>query len=141
MDPTSPRAKREQLTRWLRWACVLPGAALGSLAIRFIAERVGLLAVSAWGRPAESTFVYYLALLLRMPAEAGFVVAGAKTAPRGRLGTAIALAIVRVLLSLLVHIVLQSNPGAVNYTHFAAESMGSALGLAYILYTERVRRT
>jgi hypothetical protein len=116
-------------------------AVLGSIAIQFIAGIVGRIAISSWGIPAESTLVYYLLLLLRyVPKEAGFVVAGAKTAPPGRLVTAIVLAVVRVLMSLIAHIVRQTNPGVGNYTHFAAESMGSALGLAYNFFSKRTRR-
>jgi hypothetical protein len=141
MNPTSSPAKREKVIRWLRWVCVLPASVLGSIAAQFIAGMVGRLAVSAWGSPAESTFVYYLVLLLYIPKEAGFVVSGAKMAPRGRLQTAIVLAVVRVLMSLIVHIVGQATPGVGNYTHFAVESTGSALGLSYILFSERTRPT
>ena len=140
MNPTSSPVK-QKVIRWLRWVCVLPAAVVGSLAAQFIAGMLGRLAVSAWESPAESTFVSYLLLLLHIPKEAGFVVAGAKLAPRGRLRTAIVLAVVRVLLSLIVHIVGQTRPGVVNYTHFAVESTGSALGLAYILVSERIRST
>jgi hypothetical protein len=139
MNPTSSPAKREKAIEWLRWVCVLPAAVLCSVAVQFIAGMVGRLAVFEWGTPAESTFVRYLLLLFRVPMEAGFVVAGAKTAPRGRLVTAIVLAAARVLMSLIVHIVRQSNPGVVNYTHFAAESLGSVLGLTYIFSSERTR--
>jgi hypothetical protein len=140
MNLTPSPVKREKLIRWQRWACVLPVAVVGSIAIQFIAEIVGRIAVSSWGSPAESTFVYYLLLLLcYIPKEAGFVVAGAKTAPQGRLLTAIVLAVMRLVMSLVAHVLRQPNPGVGNYTHFAAESMGSALGLAYIFFSERTR--
>src|SRR5919112_3287329 len=121
MNPTSSPVKREKVIRWLRWVCVLPAAVVGSLAAQFIAGMLGRLAVTAWGNPAESAFASYLLLRLHIPKEAGFVAAGAKMAPRGRLRTAIVLAVVRVLLSLIVHIIGQTHPGVVNYTHFAVE--------------------
>ena len=111
-NPTSTPAKEERAVGWLRWACVLPAAVLGRVSAQLVAEVVGRLAVSAWGRPAESAFVDdLLLLLLSIPKEAGFVVAGAKMAPRGRLATAIVLAVAGVLMSLIVHIVGQANPG------------------------------
>jgi ATP/ADP translocase len=123
----------EKAIGWLRWVCVLPAAVLASIAVQFIAGMVGRLAIFAGASSADSTFVYYLLLLLLyIPKEAAFVVAGAKMAPQGRFVTAVVLVVVRVLMSLIVHIVGQTNPGVVNYTHFAVESTGSGLGLACI---------
>jgi uncharacterized membrane protein YidH (DUF202 family) len=71
--------------------------------------------------------------------EAAFVIAGARMAPRSRPATAIALAVAGILMSLVVHELGQSHPGSTNYTHFAAESVGAVLGVAYVLYSEKNR--
>ncbi len=138
MSMASLPMNREKAITWLRWACVLPAAVLGSFAAQFLAALAGRLVVFAWGSPAESHVVYYLLLVLfYAPKEAGFVVAGANTAPRARFVVATVLAVVGMLISLIVHIVRQSHPGVVNYTHVAVECTGSALGLAYVLYCAR----
>jgi hypothetical protein len=116
---------RERTIRWLRWAGILPAAVLASVVIQFIAETGFSITASAPGEPAQSTFVSYLLLLLfYVPKEAGFVVAGAKVAPRGRLTKAIVLAAIRLLFSLATHVLTQAHRRAANYLHLALESTG-----------------
>jgi hypothetical protein len=142
MRPYSGLTGREKAIELLRWICVLPAAMLGSFATYYIGGLVGRLAQYGWGTPVESTLVYYLLLLLfYIPKEAAFVIAGAKTAPRSRLATTTVLAVARLVMSLIVHVLKQPNPGVVNYTHFTAESAGVAFGIAYIFYSEKMKGT
>ena len=63
-------------------------------------------------------------------------------APRRQMGTAIVLAVLGIVFSLLTHIVSQhlhgNRVGTTNYLHFLAESAGVLGGAGYILV--RVRR-
>ncbi|MGE3818001.1 MAG: hypothetical protein AB7I30_01060 [Isosphaeraceae bacterium] len=124
---------------WSRWTGVLPAAALAWVVTEFLAKIVGRLAVSAWGRPDESHLVHALVLLSYLPKAAAFVVAGAKVAPRGRVPAAIGLASLAMFMSFVVHVATRSHPGVVNFTHFALESTGSGLGLAYVVFSDRNR--
>jgi hypothetical protein len=67
-----------------------------------------------------------------------FVIGGALTAPRHRAATAILLAVIGVLLSLLIHVVGQhlagNRVGSINYVQFLAESMGLLSGLAFVVW-------
>src|SRR4051794_38813425 len=84
---------RGRLIRWLRWAGLLPAALLARVAIQFLAEMGYTAVASATGEPAGSPSLSALWLLLfYAPKEAGFVIAGAKVAPRGRLAAAPVLA-------------------------------------------------
>jgi hypothetical protein len=140
MNPTSSPVKLEKAIGWLQWVGVLPAAVLGSSVAQLIAGMAGRLAVAAGGRPADSAFVYDLLLrLLHLPQGTAFVVAGAKMAPRGRLVTAIVLAVVWVVMALIIHIMGPAHPGVHNSIDFAVESAGSALGLAYIFRSARTR--
>jgi hypothetical protein len=73
--------------------------------------------------------------------DAAFVMAGAKTAPRSRLATAIVLAVANIVISINVNVSRQPGAGVTNYTHLAAESAGAALGVAYIFYSEKSKGT
>jgi hypothetical protein len=131
---------RERPIVRLRWAGVLPAAVLSSLAIEFVAN-LGFRAITvALGRPAQSALVSYLLLLLfYVPKESAFVIAGAKVAPGGRFWTAMALAAMRLLLSLATHVLTQSHRGAANYLHLALEWTGALLGVWYVASTSRRR--
>jgi len=130
----------EPIILWLRWAGVLPAAALAGFAVGFVAN-MGLGAVvSVLGESAQQPFVSYLLLLLfYVPKEAAFVVAGAKVAPRFRLTTATVLAALRLVLSLATHVLTQAHRGVTNYQHLALEWTGALLGAGCIALTSRRR--
>jgi hypothetical protein len=138
MRPFSALTAREKASEVLRWICVLPAAVLGGFAASYISYFVGRLTDYRWGARAELNFAYDLLLLIHyIPKEAAFVIAGANTAPRSRLATTVVLIIAKIIILFIVHVVGQINTAAVNYLHFAAESGGAALGLAYIFYSEK----
>lgn len=129
--------RRERGIVLLRWTCVLPAAVLGGSAASYNGGLASRLVASRWGTPAESGFASGLRLLMfSVPKEAVFVIAGAMTAPRHRLATTIVLATAAIAMSLVVHVLGQRNPGVVNFTHFAAESAGVALGVACNFFSD-----
>lgn len=121
----------------MRWICILPAAVLGGLVAKYAFGLVAWLALGRGGGVSGSEVAYYLRVLLYyLPKEAAFVVVGAAVAPRRRGMVAVALAVVAIALSLLVHVAGQANPGTVNYTHFATESAGALLGAVCLLCVE-----
>lgn len=125
---------RDKAIEVIRWICVLPTAAFGSIVTQSIVGMVTRLGhydlgdtpLAYWSR----VFLFYLVFALV------FVVAGAKMAPRHRGATAIALTFFSILLSLTIHVVVQrlagNNVGVANYTHFAAQSTGALCGTALV---------
>jgi hypothetical protein len=128
------------MMQWLRWAGVLPAAILARVAIEYIPEIAFMMVAIPLHEAPDLT---YVALLLHLPfyvaKEAGFVIAGAKVAPQGRVATAIVLATMRLPLSLGTHVLLQTHRGTTNYLHLALESTGTLLGVVYIALSERAR--
>lgn len=118
----------------LRWLAVIPAA----IAAGWLAHLVCGLASVAIARLIGEAYYVHL-LLCYAPKNAAFVIAGAKIAPRQR-ATAVALAIVAIALSLLVHLLGQRTVGLTNYLHFTAESAGALLGAAFIFATTRTNR-
>lgn len=128
----------ERISRWLRWAGVLPAAVLAGLVIELISGIAYSKVAPATGEVGETPFVrFLLRLLLYVPKEVGFVIAGARTAPRGRTATAIVLAALRLLVSLATHVLTQPHRGTTNFVHLAFESTGAVLGAAYVVTTEK----
>lgn len=123
----------------LRWICVLPAAVIGGFAAQYLGSIVGRFAIDSWGAVSESHIAFSIQLLVYAIAAGAFVLAGAFTAPRNRRIAALVLAIAGTLLSLLKHVLSQSNPGTVNYLHLAAETAGAALTAAYVFYLEKAR--
>lgn len=68
---------------------------------------------------------------------AAFVIAGAKTAPRSRLTTAIVLAALWSLSALLSHVLMQPSPGIRNYEHFTVTALSAVGGAAYLFRSEK----
>jgi hypothetical protein len=128
------------MVRWLRWAGVLPAAILASVAIEYIPEIAFMMVALVLHEAGD---LIYVAQLLSLPfyvaREAGFVIAGAKVAPQGRVATAIVLATMRLPLSLATHVLLQTHRGTTNYLHLVLESTGALLGVTYIALSERAR--
>ena len=147
MKRFSELASDAKLIEVLRWVCVLPAAVLGAFVVQYIVHAVVQIAdYGGWDLRDSSlgyalrVFIYYV---LR---KAAFVIAGAKMAPRHQVATAIVLAVLGILSSLMIHIAGQhlvgNYVGLVNYTHFLAESAGALGGAAGIaVHDWRKRRT
>jgi hypothetical protein len=131
--------QREKPVELLRWICVGPTAVIGEIAARYLGSIVGRFAIYGWGAESQSNFAFSIQLLAYAIAAATFVLAGAFTAPRNRSITAVVLASVGTLLSLLTHVLSQRHVGTVNYLHLAAETTGAALTVAYVYYMEKFR--
>ena len=114
----------------LRWICVLPAAMFGEFAARQVSGLVWRFVIDGWAGGSESNLAFAAKLMVHAVAAAGFVLAGALTAPRSRGATALVLAIVSAFLSLVIHVLGQQHPGTVNYLHLAAEATGAALACA-----------
>jgi hypothetical protein len=122
----------------LWWLAVLPAALLASMAVRLLLG-VGVQAARSggWEIFGDSGVGYWPKMFLfYVPQPAAFVLAGALVAPRYKRATAIVLATLGILGSLLIHIAGQhlvgNKVGHINYTHFLFESAGfsvAAVGL------------
>lgn len=107
----------------------------------YVGGLVSTLAEFGWGTVTESAFAFYVRFVMYyLPKKALFVIAGAKMAPRRRHAVTYALAAVAILMSLIVHVLGETTPGISNYTHFAAESVGAALGAAYMRFSSPSQR-
>jgi|GEM_PF-4147745 len=85
---------------------------------------------AGWYTPGEWGWSFLVAVVLMyIPKEWVFVVAGAWVAPRSPRTTASVLAVVTGVISLLTHLLMQQHVGWVNWMHFTAELMGAALGV------------
>jgi len=140
MSPFADKSAKTKAMAWLRWLAALPAAMLCGFAVRYGSGLLIRLAEELWRAPEKSNFVFYVGLLLSYVCkDAVFVVVGARVAPHRRLAVSLALAAAAVLASFVVHLSSQSHVGATNYTHFAAESIGAAFGVAYVLFLEQRR--
>lgn len=133
----SEHSRNEKSIELLRWLAVLPAAVVGSAATRLILGSATQLVISSIKFYSSSAvpIQWIRLLILYPPKQAVFVVIGAKMAPRFQLATAVGLAVTAIMLSLTVHILVQPNPGAANYTHFAAESAGAILGAVFMAFS------
>jgi hypothetical protein len=135
-EPDGDKAQRPWYLSVLRWIAVLPGAVIGSLAAKVVGGILGLLitALISLGGTVDPHSVYYyeylVLLFVHFPRGLGFVLAGAVIAPRFRLITAVLLGLFWTCQSLMIHVLGQQNPGYNNYTHFAAETLRTACGIA-----------
>jgi hypothetical protein len=146
MPPFSSLTSRKKLIEMLRWVCVLPAAVLGEIVVRYA---IGLCVRTAgdggWRPFGDSTPASFLwTLLCYAPPESAFVIAGAMLAPRRPMTTAIVLAVLRFILSLMTHVVGQhlagNHVGITNYLHLFAESAGLLTGAAYIAWQSAKNR-
>ncbi len=97
----------------------------------FLLSRIG---VDLRG-PAYPAFVFPFVQLL--PSGLAFSLVGALMASRSRVTTAIILAAICILLSLLQHVIGQSTPGLTNYMHATGESLGALVGVLYWVWQTR----
>jgi hypothetical protein len=141
MNSIPESAQRERAWHLLRWICVLPVAMLFWIAAYYASGMVAAVATAAWGSASKSTLVYWIRFgMFYIPKNAAFVFGGAMTAPRYRVATAAVLASMASGLALLVHVLGQNTVGFTNYTHFAAESAGAALGIICVVAAARGHR-
>lgn len=92
----------------------------------------------AGGNDSSSAIVYWFRTMMYfVPKNAVFVFAGAMTAPRYRLNTALLLAAIAIGVALIVHVLGQQSVGVVNYIHFAAESAGVVGGVIGVVAVSR----
>jgi hypothetical protein len=132
--------ERSQLVSLLRWIAVLPAAGAGAFAAKLVGGLIGRAVRQGLGTTSELNITFALQLLIYAATAAVFVLAGTLTGPTYRRGVAITLAVVSVVLSLMTHIVSQQHPGVTNYLHLAAETIGAAIAMVYVLYTEKKAR-
>ena len=132
---------KEKLVELLRWLLVPAAAVLGVLALGFIAGLLipPLLAQPPGSPPAPLSAFRRLVLprILSILVAAGFVIAGAKTAPRFRIPTAVVLAIVWALYSFMSHVLIHLGRGTPHYAHFAVAAVAAASAAAYVVSSEK----
>ncbi|HVX12383.1 MAG TPA: hypothetical protein VHC22_14470 [Pirellulales bacterium] len=101
-------------------------------------------------RPAPLAVVQNLVfqLLFYVLKDAAFVVVGAMIAPRARITTAIVLFAVHVPLSFWNNVLSRVSfdelvllEGRADYVHFGFETLGALLGVAYIFWSEKTKRS
>ncbi|HWB08048.1 MAG TPA: hypothetical protein VG826_02300 [Pirellulales bacterium] len=126
---------------WLRWAAVLAlvYSALGALVY-------SALVPGAYARrPAPLAAVQNLVFMFDYPLrQTAFVVAGALVAPRFRLATAIVFAALNLAFAFWGHVLATGGPWwswTINYTHFTLETLGAMLGVAYVFWSEKTKRS
>ncbi len=140
MDSIPAPPPRNRAWQVLRFVCVLPAALIFAAAAFYAGGLAGALVTALFGATSPS-IVYAIRLVLYyMPKNAAFVLAGAITAPRYRVTIALVLAALAIGVALIVHVLGQQSPGVVNYTHFAAETAGAALGVIALVAAPRCRR-
>lgn len=141
MKSFSELTRKEKGTELLRWLCVPAAAVLGVLALRIIAGfvmRPALAQLSgSAAMPASDFRRFVLHSASGILTAAVFVIAGAKTAPRGRLATASVLAGLWSLAALSSHVLVHLSQGTPHYTHFVVEAVGAAGAAVAICYSEK----
>ena len=115
MKSFSELTGKEKSIERLRWICVPAAAVLGVLGLRIIAGFVmppvlAQLSGSA-AMPASDFRRFFLHSLSGILTAAVFVIAGAKTAPRGRLATASVLAGLWSVAALMSHVLMRPSRG------------------------------
>ena len=141
MKSSSELTGKEKSTELLRWICVPAAAVLGVLALRLIAGFVmppvlAQLSGSA-AMPASDFRRFFLSCVSGILTAAVFVIAGTKTAPRGRLATAIVLAGLWSLAALNSHVLVHLSQNTPHYAHFVVEAVGAAGAAVAVGYSEK----
>jgi len=112
----------ERKIELLRWFAVLPAAMLGGLVASIIADVVIGLASDG----------ILKILIIEIPKGATGVIAGAKTAPRCRVPTALVLAALWIFLSVMIHLLLRSPLGWSNYMAVIVAAVAAVGAVAFI---------
>ncbi len=141
MKSFSDLTSKEKTVELLRWIGVAPAAVIAGMAPGVIARLVippvlaEPLGSPPTPAPAFSRSILFWVIGILM--GAAFVIAGAKTAPRYRGTTAIVLASLSILYSLMSHVVVHLGRGTPHYTDFAVAAIAAACAAAYIVYSEK----
>ena len=143
MKSFSELTGKEKSTERLRWVCVPAAAVLGVLALRIIAGFVmppALAQLSGSAAMPTSDFRrFFLHSVSGILTAAVFVIAGTKTAPRGRRATAIVLAGLWSLAALNSHVLVHLSQGTPHYMYFIVEAVGAAGAAVAIGYSEKAK--
>ena len=135
---------KEKSAELLQWLCVPAAAVLGVLALRiivgFVMQHVLAQLSGSAAMPASDFRRFFLSCLNGLLTAAVFVIAGAKTAPRGRLATAIVLAGLWSFYALGSHVLVQTSRGVRNYTDFVVEVVAAAGAAVVVGCSEKSRR-
>ncbi len=119
---------------FLRWLFVLPAALLASWSIHG-AGNVLLSTVGLYLRgPSYPEFLFPLQQLL--PSGIVFVLAGTWMAPSRRQVAVIALVVLGLSLSWLIHVITQPAPGLTNFMHATGDSLGLVIGAAVVWHLQ-----
>ncbi|MBC7819478.1 MAG: hypothetical protein IAG10_21555 [Planctomycetaceae bacterium] len=141
MKSFSELTRKEKSIERLRWLCVPAAAVLGVLALHIIAGFVMPPALAqlpgSAAMPTSDFRRLFLHSVSGLLTAAVFVIAGAKTAPRGRLATAIVLAGLWNLAALSSHVLVHLSRGTPHYMHFVVEAVGAAGAAVAIWYSEK----
>ena len=121
------------VTTVIRWIGLLPVAIVAS----WMGYSLG--AVFLFLRdPIFPPFLFPLLLLL--PSGFALTLTGGLMAPRYRAVIAGGLLIFCSIQSLLIHVLMQPNPGLVNYMNSTGEILGASLGVVAVLIYVRLQR-
>ena len=142
MKSFSERTGKEKAIELLRWVLVPCVAVLAGFVVpRLIAN---FLMPPALAQPPGTPRVppsdfqrFYLPWIATILMGAAFVIAGAKTAPRGRFATALVLVTLWTLYSLMWHVLVHPVRDIRHYTQFLVATLAAASGAAYIAYSEK----
>lgn len=141
MKPFSVLTRTEKRIELLRWLGVPVAAVLGVVVLHIIAGLVVSRAVAqipdSDAVPGSDFRQFFLRSLSGILPAAVFVLAGAKTAPRGRLATAIVLTGLWSLSALTSHVLVHLSQGTPHYMHFLVEAVGAAGAAVAIGYSEK----
>ncbi len=143
MKPFSALTGKEKAIEALRWLCVPVAAVAAAAIVIFLA---GLAMPTAYAQPPGSppppapviprvvTFRVFSVIV-----ALAFILAGAKTAPRGRLIVALVLASLWIAHAFLYRIYVHL-PGTPHYLDFALALAAAAGATALIYYAEKSKR-
>jgi len=141
MKSFSELTSKEKSIELLRWLFVLPASVLAVLTLCLLAG-IAMPPTMAQlpGTPPLVPSDFHRFVLPRIFGAlmaAAFVIAGAKTAPRSRVATAVGLVVLWMLYSFMTHVLVHLGRGKAHYAHFVIAAVASASAAAYIYYSER----
>lgn len=125
---------QKRIVEFARWLAVLPVAFLARHAAYVVAGSLGYLLFNWLDREGAGRWARHL--IWGTPPAMAFVIAGAKTAPRFRRVSAVALAILAVALAALIHDVLWDGIHG-DFLPVITETVAVAAGVAFVFSSER----
>jgi hypothetical protein len=143
MKPFSQLTSHEKGAELLRWVLV-PIASVAAVALLILVSRVVM--PPAMARPpgspppAVSEFRRFAPLVFNGLISVTLVLAGAWTAPRARVVTAIALASLWLGYAFLIHVAVHLGRGRPNWLHFGLSLAATLAAVALVHYGEQSRQ-